>query len=437
MQYSPAPAARADTACNNFSISPASFGSSITRSKSKKARRRFSVTPEILGLPGTISDGHIQVEYMRFEVSRHTGRIHLYICVPGRDSRPRPLLQNFLPEEVELPLCSGSGKKASGQLLKSNPAFCSMFKAFVKEWLALRPIDQRKLLGKPLQLPLSLELCYLKNSINYNTQGLIKGGSKRRITPLSVVSDPLPENAEWRKVVLHNGTTKEKEYTQGWTTDDKPLCKLCQKPCNGNLAKSPEYFEDLFCGLDCFRLYRSRTSSGYLRQALFQIEHGICSQCKLDCCKLVKYIKPLCNLKREAHIRNVAPNIASRRKLLEKLVQEPKEGNAWHADHIIPVYKGGGECTLENVRTLCVACHAEVTKAQQKELKELRKKPKELLRNAINQKKDDANEAAEDDDESLLVVVPGSAYSLVPQAPDTPGTLSNRSCIVHLEPCPV
>jgi hypothetical protein len=27
---------------------------------------------------------------------------------------------------------------------------------------------------------------------------------------------------------------------------------------------------------------------------------------------------------------------------LKKLVEEPKEGNAWHADHIIPVYKGGG-----------------------------------------------------------------------------------------------
>ncbi|KAK1679074.1 hypothetical protein QYE76_039922 [Lolium multiflorum] len=411
MQYSPAPAA-----CSNFSISPASFGSSVTRSKSRKARRRFFENSEILGLPGTVSDGHIQVEYMRFEVSHHTGRIHLYICVPGHDSRPRPLFQNFLPEEVESPLGFSSGKKASGQLLKSNPAFCSMFKAFVKEWLALRPFDQRQLLGKPLQLPLSLELCYLKNSINHNTQGLIKGGSNRRITPLSVVSDPLPENAEWRKVVLHNGTTKEREYTQGWTTDDEPLCKLCQKPCNGNLAKSPEYFEDLFCGLACFQLYRSRTSSGYLRQALFQIEHGICSQCKLDCCKLVKYIKPLCKRDREAHIRNVAPKIASRRKLLEKLAREPKDGNAWHADHIVPVYKGGGECTLENVRTLCVACHAEVTKAQQKELKELRKKAKELLRNAINQQKDDAkaSEVTEDDDQFLLVAVPGSAYSLVP-----------------------
>jgi hypothetical protein len=27
---------------------------------------------------------------------------------------------------------------------------------------------------------------------------------------------------------------------------------------------------------------------------------------------------------------------------LEKLVKEPIEGNAWHADHIVPVYKGGG-----------------------------------------------------------------------------------------------
>ena len=32
-------------------------------------------------------------------------------------------------------------------------------------------------------------------------------------------------------------------------------------------------------------------------------------------------------------------------------------GNAWHADHILPVYRGGGLCTLENLRTLCVVCH--------------------------------------------------------------------------------
>jgi 5-methylcytosine-specific restriction protein A len=34
----------------------------------------------------------------------------------------------------------------------------------------------------------------------------------------------------------------------------------------------------------------------------------------------------------------------------------------WDADHIIPVCEGGGECTLENMRSLCVPCHQLVTK---------------------------------------------------------------------------
>uniref|UniRef100_A0A0E0LKL3 Helicase ATP-binding domain-containing protein n=1 Tax=Oryza punctata TaxID=4537 RepID=A0A0E0LKL3_ORYPU len=381
MQNSPSPTAHEEIACNS-SISQASVVCpSISSSKSVK-------------------------------VSQHTGRIHLYICVPGHDPRPRPLFENFLPEEIEPPLCSDNATKSSNRLLKRDPAFCNTFKAFVKEWLALSPIEQKRLLGKPLQLPLTLELCYLKDSTNHSTKGLLKGGSKRRATPLCDISNPLPENAEWRKVVLHTGTTKERVYTQGWTVHDEPLCKLCQEPCKGKLAKSPEYFEDLFCDLTCFEVYRSRTSNNFLRQGLLQIEHGICSMCKLDCSKLVKHIKPLFKEKREEYIRNVAPNIATRSKLLDKLVNEPNEGNAWHADHIVPVYKGGGECTLENLRTLCVACHYEVTREQQKERKELTKKAKELLNNTINnQQKDEASEAAEEDDESLLVVVPGSAYS--------------------------
>jgi len=29
----------------------------------------------------------------------------------------------------------------------------------------------------------------------------------------------------------------------------------------------------------------------------------------------------------------------------------------WQADHIIPVYQGGGACTLDNFQTLCPSCH--------------------------------------------------------------------------------
>ncbi len=35
--------------------------------------------------------------------------------------------------------------------------------------------------------------------------------------------------------------------------------------------------------------------------------------------------------------------------------------NSWHADHIIPVFNGGGGLGLENYQTLCINCHKEKT----------------------------------------------------------------------------
>lgn len=34
----------------------------------------------------------------------------------------------------------------------------------------------------------------------------------------------------------------------------------------------------------------------------------------------------------------------------------------WQADHIVPVYKGGGGCGIENFQTLCLDCHKEKTR---------------------------------------------------------------------------
>jgi hypothetical protein len=33
------------------------------------------------------------------------------------------------------------------------------------------------------------------------------------------------------------------------------------------------------------------------------------------------------------------------------------DGMVWEADHRVPVWNGGGQCGLENLQTLCVACH--------------------------------------------------------------------------------
>ncbi|ESQ40715.1 hypothetical protein EUTSA_v10012481mg [Eutrema salsugineum] len=364
------------------------------------------------------------VNSLRFEVSQNTGRIHLYSCISGKDPRPRPQFQNFRPEEIEASNSSpGFNKEKTPESISDDPDHVLAILEFIKEWKTLRPIEKRKLLGKPLQLPLSLELSYLSENTSHNSEGLLRGGSKRRNTPFSEISFTLPPNAVWKKVNLRSGyQRKEKEYTQAWSMSSEPLCKLCQKPCKGNNAKEPEYFEDLFCDLKCYEDYRTRTSSSYIRQELFQIEHGICTNCDLDCHQLVRRIRPLPLEKRREYIKKVAPELFARKNLLETLVNDPTEGNAWHADHIIPVYRGGGECRLENMRTLCVACHADVTVGQCAERKLIRSEARKQLKNTLKELRNKTNLLADDrketdcsdeeEDDELLVEVPGSAYSI-------------------------
>lgn len=45
----------------------------------------------------------------------------------------------------------------------------------------------------------------------------------------------------------------------------------------------------------------------------------------------------------------------------------------WEADHIVPVVEGGGQCGIENYRTLCVRCHRKVTRELRARLAEKRK----------------------------------------------------------------
>ncbi|GMQ10847.1 hypothetical protein CsSME_00053692 [Camellia sinensis var. sinensis] len=313
----------------------------------------------------------------------------LHLCLQDGiawiDSRPRPLSENFRPEELDSPNLPANNNKTPHITIRDNPAYRHALLAFINEWKNLRPIQRNRLLVKPLQLPLSIELCYLKESLNHDSGGLLRGKSKRRTTPLNEITHLLPSNAVWKKVHLRGGCDKkEKEYTQGWTVTGEPLCKLCQIPCKSKNAKTPDYLEDLFCNLICYEEYRLRTSQRFLRQELFQIEQGICTNCQLNCHKLVEHIKPLSYAKRLKYIEKAAPKLARRKKLLEKLVRDPIEGNAWHADHIVPVYQGGGECRLENMRTLCVVCHADVTAAQCAQRRSARAKAKKQLKAIMN-----------------------------------------------------
>ncbi|XP_057831961.2 uncharacterized protein LOC131042656 isoform X2 [Cryptomeria japonica] len=376
----------------------------------------------------------IPPEALLFEVSANTGRIHLYVCITNQDSRPRKLELNFRPEDFESSITVDAlGKSSLPKCLSTDSAHREIVLTFIKEWNDLRPIERNKLFGRPLRLPLSLELSCIKYEPNHGHGGLLKGGSKRRVASRDEISYPLPENATWRKISLaKHGKIKERHEMQAWTADEQPLCKLCQKPCLGMQAKCPQFFEDLFCKISCFEEYRMRTSQQFLREELFNIEHGICTSCKLDCHKLVKRIQPLSVDQRREHILKAAPDFVKHERLLNKLVLEPIEGNSWHADHIVPVYKGGGECKLENMRTLCVICHSKVTAEQQKDRRLTRERAKEGLQITIEQliervcqkrmksysdvhqheKVDNSSES--ENEKELLVDVSGSAYSAKP-----------------------
>ncbi|CAN1795740.1 DNA annealing helicase and endonuclease ZRANB3 [Linum perenne] len=285
------------------------------------------------------------------QVSKYTGRIHLYSCIPGKDSRPQPLFESFRPEELE-PLESPTprDREASSTSSSGSPDYRQAVRVFIDEWNKLRPIEKRKLVEKTLQLPLAVELCYLNETLNHNQMGLLKGQSKRRKTPVLEISHPLPPDASWKIVHLSRGPAKkERTYTQGWSLSNEPLCKLCQSPC------------------------------------------------------------------KKEYVKKVAPKVAGRIKLLEKLVNYPAEGNAWHADHIVPVYNGG-ECRLENMRTLCVACHYDVTTAQGADRRLARAKARKQLKAAMAELDQDQN--SEKSDRSSKAYSASTETSLVSKDDD-------------------
>ena len=99
-----------------------------------------------------------------------------------------------------------------------------------------------------------------------------------------------------------------------------------------------------FCSDWCVREWRLRTDPGYLREQVFLRDHGICSACQADT--------------HAAYLELKRSRGTHRLKLLARWgLGRLNRRTLWDADHILPVAEGGGECDLENIRTLCLLCH--------------------------------------------------------------------------------
>jgi 5-methylcytosine-specific restriction endonuclease McrA len=95
--------------------------------------------------------------------------------------------------------------------------------------------------------------------------------------------------------------------------------------------------------------WRLRSDPGYLRDRVYLRDKGVCSECGVDTVKAYRELK-----RSRAAARAEALEMWGMRSVTARR-------SLWDADHILPVAEGGGECDLENLRTLCLMCHREAT----------------------------------------------------------------------------
>jgi 5-methylcytosine-specific restriction enzyme A len=120
----------------------------------------------------------------------------------------------------------------------------------------------------------------------------------------------------------------------------RSLCRWC------NLEVPPR--RRTFCSDWCVREWKMRSDPGYLREQVFQCDQGICAICRADTRAAYFDLKRSRGTKRERLLARWGLKRINRKSL-------------WDADHIVPVAEGGGECDLDNLRTLCLACHRQQT----------------------------------------------------------------------------
>src|SRR6266700_7685444 len=139
---------------------------------------------------------------------------------------------------------------------------------------------------------------------------------------------------------LSGGRTSRNALAKG--PHGLPLCRWCDLEIIAKRRRT-------FCSDYCVHQWRLRTDSGYLRDQVFARDRGRCALCGIDTVAAYNALKRSRGAARTAGLSLYGmKTVTSRRSL-------------WDADHILPVVEGGGQCDLDNLRTLCLRCHRVAT----------------------------------------------------------------------------
>lgn len=219
--------------------------------------------------------------------------------------------------------------------------FCRQLKAFVTSFLALREVEKKAIKdwGRPsTNSSLLANLAEQMSSPTSSTTDRYSGGRKERAienTRNNVATDQ-------DMAVLNGGS-----------------CAWCGEKLGR--ASLQEGVESTYCSAECAEEGRLRRGGMYaatrVRAQVFALERGVCQLCGIDANALWLRITALHPAERLNALCNANWKLPQSSSALERLLQKPKEGDFWQADHIQAVAEGGGSCGLDNLRTLCTPCH--------------------------------------------------------------------------------
>ncbi|KAJ8255980.1 hypothetical protein COCON_G00198440 [Conger conger] len=316
-------------------------------------------------------------ECLQFCASCNSDRIYLYT------KEGSPLNCNFIPMDIKLD--SWEDLSEAFQRRENRRQVLQ----FVREWSTLTSMKQRvvrrsrRLFHSPILALSDITSGQRRQSITkrYLTKEDVAeaslsraqkdGGTVRTVakeafftkrTPAKM-ADSVPVNREEQS----SGPAPEAGYLQAVDSEGSPLCLQCQRPCGEGSS-----WDGRFCGRACQEEFQVRSSQAYMRMRVLETEHGVCQTCGLQAHQLFQSVRDAPPDCRKEMLENTWLSQLPLRQLNE-MIRSPAEGQFWQVDHIRPVYSGGGQCSLDNLQTLCTVCHRERTTQQAKERSQMKK----------------------------------------------------------------
>uniref|UniRef100_A0A8C1IPD4 Zinc finger, RAN-binding domain containing 3 n=1 Tax=Cyprinus carpio TaxID=7962 RepID=A0A8C1IPD4_CYPCA len=310
------------------------------------------------------SDDSVPVyDCLKFCASKNTDRIFIY------DKDGLPLHCNFIPLDIRLQ----NWEELPPEFNHSENR--RQVVRFVREWSSLTAMRQRMVRksGRVFHSPILLleELTQSQRRHSSTSRYLSKedvaqtsiavaqkeGGALRIINKDNVgpkrksTSKPIDHTnreAESSMCVQANTTAG---YLQAVDSAGTPLCLSCQKPSGEHCG-----WAGGFCSPACMEDFQLRSNQGYMRARVLETEQGVCQHCGLNAHQLYVQVRDAPRTHRKEMLDNTWLAQLPLKQLNE-MIQSPAEGQFWQVDHINPVYRGGGQCSLENLQTLCTVCH--------------------------------------------------------------------------------